>query len=456
MSTTRKWCMAACFGLLCLFMASVLIRSFTVNVVQKRLHINNAITQALLFDDVELKEIGKPKDNSQKDILIKWSELYPFKEETQKVPLTSKKENIVTKISNKIENKTETVRKKVSNWTTGYLAGYVSFGEACNAYKKLLHWNIMPRTEYNSIVEIDDGQLAAYKNREDMSEIIKNTTDLARFCKENGAAFLYVSAPSKIDRHDARFKALDFSNANADEFLAGLKANGVDYIDIRDNIDAEGLKINELFFRTDHHWLPETGLWATGIIAQYLNERGIIKSDVSLLNQDMWEKEVYKNYFLGSRGKKVTLQRATPDDITIYHPKFPTHLHIEIPSKAIARDGVFDITYDKKPLEKVDYYHANPYAAYSWGDKPYIYIRNEDAMNDKTLLMLKNSFGNVVYPFLALQFKNAYEVDVRHFNGSVREVIRQKKPDVVVVLHHIEYLPGKINYEWHNDLWDFR
>lgn len=457
MSTTRKWCMAACFGVLCLFMASVSVRSFTVTVVQERLHINNAITQALVFDNFKLMARGKPQDNSVKYIpKIKWNELYPFKKEIPKAPPALKKENIIIKIKNKVKNKAATVKKDFSDWTTDYLVGYLSFGKAYNAYKHLIHWNIAPRKGYNSVVEIEGGQLVGFQDRRDVSEGIKNTTDLARFCKENGAAFLYVSAPDKISRHDEKYKALDFTNANADAFLSGLKANGVDYIDIRDNIDAEGLTTNELFFRTDHHWLPETGLWATGIIARHLNEKGLVKSDVHLLAPDMWEKEIYKNFFLGSRGKKITLQRTTPDDITIYHPKWPTHLHIEIPSKAIICDGDFDITYDKKPLEKVDYYYSNPYGAYSWADMPYTYIRNEDAVNDKSVLLIKNSFGNAVYPFLSLQFKNAYELDLRHFNGSVREFIRQKKPDVVIVLYHIEYLPGKINYEGHNSPWDFR
>ncbi len=314
----------------------------------------------------------------------------------------------------------------------------------------------MPKKEYNNVVEIEGGQLAAYGDKADVSEIITNTTTLAHFCKDNGAAFLYASAPSKIDRHEEKYKGLDFTNANADAFLAGLKENGVDYIDIRDNIDAERLPINELFFRTDHHWLPETGLWATGIIARHLNEKGLVKSDVHLLAPDMWEKEVYKNFFLGSRGKKVTLERTTPEDITIYHPKWITHLHMEIPSKSIVCDGGFDIIYDKRPLEHVDYYHANPYAAYSWADMPYMYIRNDDAVNEKTVLLIKNSFGNVVYPFLSLQFKHTYELDLRDFNGSVQEFIRQKKPDVVIVLYHIENLTSKINYEGHNSLWDFR
>ncbi len=461
MSTTRKWCMAACFGLLCLLMVSVMVRALTTNVLMSRLHIYNGITMAILFDNAELRSIGMNVEDvvgKSGDVPVKWNELFPFKEEPNQVSSAPEKEGIAAKISKKLQAKPNRATQKVSRWTNDRLLGYEGCVELYNAYKNLLHWNITPRKEYNGVVEIEGGQLTTYQDREDMSERIKNTTSLARFCKEHDAAFLYVLAPGKIDRHDEKYKMLDFSNANADAFFAGLKENGVDYIDIRDNIDAEGFTNKDLFFRTDHHWLPEAGLWATGIVVRYLNEKGLLQSDVSLLEPQMWNREVYKNFFLGSQGRKVTLQRTTPDDITIYHPKFPTHFHMEIPSKAISQDGDFDSTYDKRPLEKVDYYYASPYGAYSLGGMPYMYIRNKDAENGKTILLLRDSFGQVVLPFLALQFKHVYQLDLRSFNGSVQEVIRQKKPDVVMVLYHIGFFSGdvKVNYETHTSPWDFR
>lgn len=449
MSATKKWCMAGCFALLCLIMASILIRFSTVQVLVKWRHIDNSFTRMIIADTPDLQPV-----RSKETIPIKWNELYPFQEATGKSNSTKGSTAATDKVT--MQSRIARVQKKISRWTTDYLAGYQRFVEIYGAYENWLHWNITAQKEYNGVVEIEDGQLASYEEREDMSEKIQNVTNLARFCEENQAAFLYVSAPGKIMRGMETYKALDFSNANADAFLSGLKENGVDYIDVRDYMDAEGLTTKDLFFRTDHHWLPETGLWATEIVARYLSEKGLVESAPSLLAPAMWDKEVYKNFFLGSRGKKVTLQRAKPDDITILHPKFPTHLHLEIPSKAITRDGDFDILYNKKELEKVDYYHKNPYGAYSWGDRPYIYIRNEDAVNDKTVLLMKNSFGNVVLPFLSLQFKHTYELDLRHFNGSVEEAIRQKKPDVVIVLYHLENLPGKIDYKAHNSLWDFR
>lgn len=205
-----------------------------------------------------------------------------------------------------------------------------------------------------------------------------------------------------------------------------------------------------------YHWLPEAGLWAAGIIARHLNEQNIIKSDLSLLKDDKWRKEIFKNYFLGSRGKKVTLNRTKPDDISIYHPLFSTNIYVDIPAENIKQQGDFDILYDKGYLGEVDYYHKNSYAAYSHADQPYMYIRNDNIMDNKKVLLIKNSFGNVVLPFLVTQFKHTYELDLRHFNGSAHNFIGHIKPDVVIVLYHQENLTSEIDYSSHNSIWDFR
>ena len=467
MSAMKKWCMAGCFAVLCLFMAGIGLRYFTAEILVKKLHMDNGLTRVVLYDQAALRDAAKPKPKS-KVPAINWSKLYPFKgtkkpaakKAPAKKPAPSTAQKLIGEIkkkTNAITAKQKAVQKEASKWTTDYLVGYKSrgFAEAYNAYKGLVHWNIAALKEYNSVVEIEDGQLASFRAKADMSEKIKNVTTLARFCQKNKAAFLYVSPPGKIMRGDEKYKTLDFSNANADEFLAGLRKNGVDTIDIRDHMEEEGLTTKDLFFRTDHHWLPEAGLWATGIIAHHLNEKGIIKSDLSLLKPDRWNKEIYENFDLGSRGKKITLARTTPDDITFYHPKFPTHLHLEIPNMAIKEDGDFDILYDKRRLDKVDYYYSSPYESYSWSNRPFKYIRNEKAMNNKTVLVIRNSFASVVLPFLSLQFKHTYELDLRSFKGSVEEVIQRKKPDVVIVLYHIEFL-NKINYGGHPSIWNFR
>lgn len=442
--------MLVCFGILIFFMVSILVRCVTVHLLVKKMHMDNVLTQTVLFDNKTLQQ----KVSDSKEISIDWEKLYPFDESSN--TSVSKNDNVTITGINKIDNKVEKVEEKITDWTTKYLIEYGKLAEINAFANKILGWNLQSYTEYNGATQLEDGHLACLYMRKDMTEKINNVTSIAKFCRSKNIDFLYVSAPSKIARDEQKYKGLDYSNDNADEFLAGLKDNNVDYIDLRDNIEAEGLNLRSLFFRTDHHWLPQTGLWATGIIAKYLAEKNIVVGDLSLLNPDQYEKKVYEKWFLGSRGKKVTLSKTEPDDISLLYPKFFTDIIYEVPQKEWNREGDFSVVYDIKHIDVKDYYNKNPYHAYLGSNWQRCVITNKQAINDKKILIIKNSFGNVVMPFLALECACIDSIDLRHFKGSVKNYIEQTKPDVVIVLYHIEALNKEFKYSSHDSEWDFR
>ncbi len=61
-----------------------------------------------------------------------------------------------------------------------------------------------------------------------------------------------------------------YSNKNADLFLKRISEAGVNTIDLREYILQDGLDIRKMFYRTDHHWVTCSGLWAAGKIAEGL------------------------------------------------------------------------------------------------------------------------------------------------------------------------------------------
>ena len=166
---------------------------------------------------------------------------------------------------------------------------------------------------------------------------------------------------------------------------------------------------------------------------------------------------VYENYFLGSQGKRVTLVNTTPDDFTLYYPKFKTNIHIEIPKCGINDDGDFSIFYNMYELGKGDFYKENPYAVYGYGDQPEIVVHNYENENlqDKKILLIKDSFMDSAMPFLMMGLKDLRVLDLRLFKGSVKKYIKEHKPDIVLVMY-IPFYAGTINWNSHDDLFDFR
>ncbi len=78
------------------------------------------------------------------------------------------------------------------------------------------------------------------------------------------------------------------------------------------------------------------------------------------------------------------------------------------------------------------------------------------ANNRTKLLIIKDSFADVVVPFLYSQFAHTDVVDLRYFSGSIRAFIKKNKPNIVIVLYHIGRLKDKINLYTHTDPFDFR
>lgn len=115
-----------------------------------------------------------------------------------------------------------------------------------------------------------------------------------------------MQAPYKISKTQDKdiSGVIDFSNQNADDLILQLRQANVDVYDFRDVIDTEGLNHHDLFYRTDHHWRAETGLWASRHILEYLNQYYNYDVDPDLLNENNFTSVLYPEWFLGSKGKK--------------------------------------------------------------------------------------------------------------------------------------------------------
>lgn len=429
MEKTRNRVMIGCAVILCLVMASIFLRLFTRQLLVKRLHINNAFTRGVLFDRLGMQE--EREQNVQTEIKINWESLYPF----EKQEVNKQEANPLLHVVCKVVDQWNTTKSKIHDYTAENIAGYTMFVEWTNQCKQVFGWDFPRVGGDNSVVEGEDGQLVVFAKRTDTSWKSKEVANFADFCKAQGTAFLYVAAPTKIGRYDVYSGTVDFTNQNMDEFLAALKQRDIQFIDLRDNIEKAGIVPHTLFYRTDHHWLAETGLWASGLIAEYLNENHILQSDVSLLSPERYSKKTYKEWFLGTYGRKVTLARATPDDFSLLYPKFETKMHYVIPNIAVDRIGDFSTIYDMRQIEEKDYYGKSPYEGYNYGKRPLISIENCYVSNDDRIIIIGDSFTNCVAPFLALQCRHTDVVMLDSFTGSIKTFVAKAKPTAVIVLY---------------------
>ena len=376
---------------------------------------------------------------------IDWEKLYPFDE------YAYKHDEIPQNDSNK-ETLFSYVKRKIDDYSSKYFIGRLKAIEAAKTYEETLGWNIVSVYEYNGVTKLHDGYLTGINPKADPSSNAASVIDLADWCNNKDIDFLYINAPNKICASDDADVSgtLDFSNQNADKFLELLNEGGVRAYDLRKILHQDGIKHHEAFFITDHHWKPETGLWAAKHILEFLRNDYAWNIDPEILNPDKFEHVVYPEWFLGSQGKKFMLSRTKPDDFTMLYPKYDTMLHYEIPDRNIDLSGDFSVVYNMPSVSSKDYYHKNPYGAYNRGNHALTKIHSRLSSNDRRILVLHDSFGNCVVPFLALSIGHTEEIDLRSFNGSVRKYIEVNHPDAVAVMYYSAVTGGN------SKMYDFR
>ena len=441
MKTSKKAIVFLVIGILVFFSATIIIRFVSRQVLIERMGMDNAITRLVFFDDKMLSENEQSK-------AIDWEKLYPFSESQQPIDA-----NILTRYL-KIHDRIKTA---VDDYTSTHLIFRNKTAELSYSIEKLIGWNYAAYSEYNAVTILSDGYLVEYEPQKDMQAAANALQGINTFCQSNNIQFLFVNPPSKMSKYqDNQLSGVvDFSNQNKDILLSILADNNIDYLDVRDTLETQTSNHHSLFYDTDHHWKQTTALLAAKDIYTICNEQYGWNVDLDQFELKNYEEEIYPSSFLGSQGKKVTLSRVSPDDFSLLYPKFATQFHFVIPTLDFDRTGDYSVMYDKSRVRTTDYYGDSPYRVFCYGDNALSSINNLMDCEEKTIVFIHDSFGDCVTPFLASGVQTVYSLDIRHFTGSVQSFIKEKNPDLVIVLYSSPTLGEMIDYSSHTDPLDF-
>ena len=301
-----------------------------------------------------------------------------------------------------------------------------------HAYLRATGWNVplFNRPDGYSF-QYADKRFASLLAQRDEGRQIASTAAFAAFCKERGINFVVVLVPWKFPRSSPYAGTLDFSGENADAYVAGLREQGIDVIDLRTDMERDGISYDDFFMKTDHHWTLATARWAASVLATHLNHAYGYQFDTSRLSASCFREERYPACFLGSHGTPLMLPASYEEDFFLSYPTYPTAFHLTIPSMEIDRQGDFSILYDMRQMTSDTYmYHT-----YAYGDPALLTIRNQAKADGKHLLFLHDSYGSAPTPFLALGVARLDSIDPRNFTGSLRTYIEREQPDTVVLCY---------------------
>ena len=126
--------------------------------------------------------------------------------------------------------------------------GYENLVELSYWYNKLIDFKLVSNYNDNATIEIDDNYFVSPVKEVDVTKCSKELIELNNYLKKMNINYLYIQAPTKIEKNQKISKIYnDYSNYNMDKLLNLIK-NKVDYIDLRNNIANSTFEYKSLFF----------------------------------------------------------------------------------------------------------------------------------------------------------------------------------------------------------------
>lgn len=278
-----------------------------------------------------------------------------------------------------------------------------------------------------------------------LSDRMKNLNDSIR---NKDCKLLYLMPPDKyIEGYTTYATGIPYSmvNETADQFLAELKSEEVDYIDFRDYLKDSGLDMQNVFFDTDHHWKIETVYWASNVFFEQLQERygENIPNEEYYADINNYNQITYEDCFLGSQGRKTGRYYTGADDFTLIYPKFATNYELE---SSIMDDmkltGRFEEALLATPVFRQTNtpYDTDLYMSYMYGNQAYAHIENLDNPDGLNICFIKDSYAVPFAAFTSLRCNHVYLLDPRYYKENMEDFINEHDLDYVVVMFSPEDL----------------
>lgn len=187
-----------------------------------------------------------------------------------------------------------------------------------------------------------------------------------------------------------------------------------DYVYPVDAYTALSEHVNEdIYFRTDHHWQPLGAYYAA---EEFAKTAQVPFAPLSAYETVALEGYVGTMYGWSNENPEV---KKHPDVFTYYKPKNDYTVTYYSQSLTDPFEGsLFLRSLDTVPT-------VSWYLVFMGGDDKVAHIHT-DVTNGRKLVMVKDSYGNAFVPCLTNSFEDIWVVDMRHFEGSISQLVKDE------------------------------
>ncbi len=163
-----------------------------------------------------------------------------------------------------------------------------------------------------------------------------------------------------------------------------------------------------LYFNTDYHW--------TGLGAYYGYKAFCEQTDQRVLNLSVCTENTIEGY----EGSMLYCDTGLYENLdTVYFWTFPYSTY------AMRTDSMRQTPYETSVYFEGETSGPYSFGVFIWGDCPLFVEYNKDITNEKKILVVKDSFGNPMVPYLTANYQEVHIIDYRYYEGNLKKYAQE-------------------------------
>lgn len=293
--------------------------------------------------------------------------------------------------------------------------------------------DLIGKNQTNGVYPLDSGKYLEVDEGPDDKQVHDNIQVLQNFTlwlQNQGipSEFLAIYSGYEFSREQLPNYHLNYNQRDVTEKI--LQLPHVSLIDTYANLLAH--KDESIYFDTDHHW--------TQLGAYYAYEEIAKQKGWDVVPIQTFIRKQSAASFYGTLYSKAPRFGVKGDVFTYYIDPINTFI-LSIPEIKYTQEGL----YKEDDLQKKD-----QYTAFLGGNNGLVVIERQSAESQgrqetqnidqtRTLLMFKDSYSHALVPFLAQHYDKIVMVDMRYYNGVVRELVTQTNPSEVMFAYNLSW-----------------
>lgn len=279
---------------------------------------------------------------------------------------------------------------------------------------------ILGNTEGNGVFLGKNGYLMEDFTAPSQERLNRTVNAMKDFAERHSDLPQYaLIAPNAVNILSDKLPALAAAtdqNPYLDATAKSLEEAGVTFVDVRDTLTQH--KDDGIYYHTDHHWTTQGAYFAYLQLAKVL---GIDSSSIS------YDKLPVSMSFQGTLSAKSGFRASKKEEMDVFLPRD------DVPSSVVNYVDEQKKTasfYDTSQLETRD-----KYAMFFNGNHGKVVITTPTEEN-RTLLVIKDSYANSLVPFLAPHYRKIVMVDPRYFYDDLEELMEVEEIQEVLYLYN--------------------